>query len=356
MEKILTISIAAYNAEKYLDKCLKSCLGLTLDQDSLDSMDFEREHDEETISKGKACELTTELLNSLEIIIVNDGSTDGTMEIACRYKNMYPSIVKVIDKENGGYGSTINASLKVATGKFFKLLDADDWYDGTALVNVLKKLQDIDKDLVWMDFDLVNDEGDLLRRVEYPLKEGGYYDCASLPFWDFSFAMHGLAVKTELLKSSGAVMREKCFYTDSQFVFFCLAYAKTFAYVNENLYKYRQGVGGQSVSPVGMKKHFRDAIDVCKDMVLAMKEYDPLRQSILKKVCADSVDFAINSTLLACEDEKVYGDVRELVMFVKNNSPEVYELLHEKSVYKAMRVVGYRMKWLWIWNAKRKFM
>lgn len=96
MEKILTVSVAAYNVEKTIARTLDSCCA-----------DGVREQ--------------------LEVIIVNDGSKDGTVDVVRSYCKRYPDTFKLIDKENGGYGSTLNCSIRAATGKYFKPLDGDDW-------------------------------------------------------------------------------------------------------------------------------------------------------------------------------------------------------------------------------------
>ena len=124
MEKILTISIAAYNAEKYISKCLDSLLN-------------------------------TRVRDQLEIIIVNDGSTDDTLIIAQRYYVNYPNIIKIIDKENGGHGSTINASIKEATGKYYKIIDSDDWVDENGLEKLVDYLSYHNVDMVLNPFNEV---------------------------------------------------------------------------------------------------------------------------------------------------------------------------------------------------------
>ena len=62
----------------------------------------------------------------VEIIVVNDGSKDRTAQIAQEYVEKYPTIVKAVNKENGGHGSAVNAGLDNATGLFFKVVDSDD--------------------------------------------------------------------------------------------------------------------------------------------------------------------------------------------------------------------------------------
>ena len=99
-EKLLTLVIPTYNMEKYLEKCLDSLL----------------------VSDN-------EMLKTLEVLIVIDGAKDGSSAIGHRYQDLYPDTFRVIDKENGNYGSCINRGLKEATGTFIKILDADDWFD-----------------------------------------------------------------------------------------------------------------------------------------------------------------------------------------------------------------------------------
>ena len=97
MSKLLTVSIAAYNAEKTIEKCLNSFLGC--------------KH-----------------LIDLEILVINDGSSDSTADIVSAYEKQYPYSIRLINKENGGHGSTINKGIEIATGKYFELMDGDDYF------------------------------------------------------------------------------------------------------------------------------------------------------------------------------------------------------------------------------------
>ena len=97
-DKILTITVPSYNAEKYLVETMPSIL--------------ETRHKE-----------------LIDLIIVNDGSTDSTSDRAREIEEQYPGIVRVINKENGGHGSAVNTGIEYAVGKYFKVVDADDWVD-----------------------------------------------------------------------------------------------------------------------------------------------------------------------------------------------------------------------------------
>ena len=107
--KLLTIAIPSYNSENYLSKCIESLLPGGED---------------------------------VEILVVNDGSKDNTSAIGHEYEAKYPGIVKVIDKENGGHGSAVNAGVEHATGLFFKVVDSDDWVKKSAYLEILEKLKD----------------------------------------------------------------------------------------------------------------------------------------------------------------------------------------------------------------------
>lgn len=108
-EKILTISIASYNAEKDLPKCLDSFV-------------------------------ESNVLDKLDIIVINDGSSDNTSKIAHNYADKHSSI-RVIDKLNGGHGSTINCGIVSAKGKYFRIVDSDDWIDPNELEKLVKYLE-----------------------------------------------------------------------------------------------------------------------------------------------------------------------------------------------------------------------
>lgn len=116
MNKVLSISISAYNQERHLDRCIESLIIPSVDE--------------------------------LEIFVVNDGSKDRTSEIAHRWAEKYPQSVFAIDKENGHAGSCHNVTLKSATGKYYRILDGDDYYDTEALESFVQKLKHADADMV----------------------------------------------------------------------------------------------------------------------------------------------------------------------------------------------------------------
>ena len=94
--------------------------------------------------------------DEVEIIIVNDGSKDKTSQIAHEYMDKYPDIIKVIDKENGGHGDAVNAGLANASGKYFKVVDSDDWVDEEALHKILMLMRHLEEDNEQIDMLISN--------------------------------------------------------------------------------------------------------------------------------------------------------------------------------------------------------
>ena len=107
MSKILTITIPSYNVEPYMNEVLPTFLDPAV-------------------------------MDKIEILIVNDGSKDGTAALGKEYEAKYPGVITLVDKENGGHGSTINKGIELATGKYFKVVDGDDWVDTAAFIKFVK--------------------------------------------------------------------------------------------------------------------------------------------------------------------------------------------------------------------------
>ena len=231
-KKILTISIAAYNVEEYIGHTLESLI------------------------------LPTTYMDLLDVIIVDDGSKDRTAEIAYQYSQRFPNSMRVIKKTNGGYGSTINASLPLAKGTFYKLLDGDDWYQTEHLCEYLDFLLNVEQDLVISPYLVINENNGetILRhnRTNMPTK------VENNELWTLleEPTMWELAIRTDCLRIPPLYIQESCFYTDTEFIFECLYRAKGFERYKDSIYCYRIGREGQSVSIENTRKHYRDWIRV----------------------------------------------------------------------------------------------
>ena len=221
--KLLSIIIPAYNMEAYRAPCVESIL-------------------------------RTPSLAAVEIIIVNDGSKDKTLRIAKQYAERHRDTIRIVDKPNGNYGSTINAALPIAKGEFVKILDADDTFNSSYLAEFLTflgKMQGVD--MIVTPFTEVNEQKE--HRVDYNLysrkvyEYGKIYDTEQI-FGDGAirfFMMHGVCYRTELLRQMGYRQSEGISYTDQEWVFYPLFNVKSIAFANIPLYRYNTSREGQTM-------------------------------------------------------------------------------------------------------------
>lgn len=239
MEKILTVSIAAYNVQSTLKEALEPFVQ----------------------SKHK---------NQLEVLIINDGSTDKTASIALEYAEKYPETFKVINKKNGGWGSTLNKGIEIGTGKYFKQLDGDDYFSFENLDLFIEFLNQTNADMVYSPFVTFTDTNGAILRVigDYgtavPVRELMNFG----EILDFEPAMHTLCVKTDILKDNHISITEHCFYTDVEFVLKCCNFCKTLILFDLPVYYYRLARSGQSMSVVGVRKHYKDHLKMLKTMLI----------------------------------------------------------------------------------------
>ena len=311
--KLLTISIAAYNVEKYLEKALTSMV----------------------------CSPTA--MEKLEVIIEDDGSTDGTISIAKKYEKLYPDVYRAIHKENGGYGSTINNSIVLAQGKYFKQLDGDDWFDTENIEQFLNWLSAVDADFVVTPYyncfeggktELV-DNCKALKSIEGNISLVN--SCGNI-------AMHELTIKTELLRNNHISITERCFYTDNEYTFLPLMFAKTVIKFEKPLYCYRLGREGQSVSIEGVKKHYRDAFSVAEKLYKAYEDNKEITGEIdaiaQKKLCYIT-DTVYTYCLVVSPNREMKIKLKEFDEHLKRDYTDIYRMTNVIKKVKLLRLSGF---------------
>ena len=237
--KLLTVVVPSYNMEKLLPTCLGSCLYPGADRE-------------------------------LEVIVVNDGSKDGTLAVARDYQSRYPDIFRVGDKDNGGHGSGINSGIENASGKYFKVLDADDWFDTGALEKLMGVLKNTDAELVTNSFVCVNAQTMKLSKPRSPvvgkaIGEGEHLFDNAAP--GLLVRMHSVTWRTDILQNNNIRIDEHRFYVDMEYITLPVPYIEK-VYVTElPLYMYRLGDNGQSVSIASMQKHIDDHLTVMESVL-----------------------------------------------------------------------------------------
>lgn len=225
MEKILTIVVPSYNVEKYLPETIPTFL-------------------------------CRDILSEIEILIINDGSKDNTAVVGQQFHEKYPETVFIINKENGGHGSTINKGIELATGKYFKVVDGDDWVDTDVFKKYVQNLKKVDSDVVLTPFKRVNEttkaeELKSFDNIEYNREyviEDIIYDL------NHKYQMHSVTFKTEILKKIPFIS-ERCFYVDQEYIIYPLKYVNTLIAFDYPIYQYRVGNNEQSISLKNMQKN-----------------------------------------------------------------------------------------------------
>lgn len=224
MQKILTIIIPTYNAEKFLDKGLATFI-------------MPNEH----------------RMEQLEVLVVNDGTPDGSVAVAQKYVDQYPNTFSIINKENGGHGSAINVGVANATGKYFKVIDADDWVDTAVLQELIHILEAEDFEAMlssYITYDISKDEYET-RAITVSNTSRCYNLGELMDMWDavyHGFCFHGVLYNTEFYKKQNYQLEEKVFYEDQEYATVPLARASKIRLYDKSLYIYRIGDVNQSVS------------------------------------------------------------------------------------------------------------
>ena len=319
--KILTVSIAAYNVEKYLNKCVTS--------------------------------LINKYIDSIEILIENDGSTDNTYDIGKSLSDKYPSSIKIIDKKNGGYGSTINNSISIATGKYFKQLDGDDWFDKDNFELFINFLSRSDTDFVFTPYyRCVEGKKRLEIDNTSALLDNKAQDIRALNKCG-NFSMHELTIKTELLRYNGIKITEKCFYTDNEYTFLPLLKAHNFCKFSKPVYCYRLGIDGQSVSLSGVSKHYKDSAIVANVMYKAWNSCDSYTIKNINNVATRKL-IAITDTvytyyIVSNDQKEAKSNVVNFDRELKKNYRSIY-----KRTFRVKKIALLRISHFWFYAYVRK--
>lgn len=241
--KYISFAIPCYNSEAYMSKAIESIL------------------------KGG---------EDVEILIINDGSTDRTSEIAHAYEEQYPTIIRAIDKENGGHGDAVNTGLKYATGLYYKVVDSDDWVDEAALMKILDVLHDLVEKKKMIDmlvsnyvYEKVGAKRKKVIHYQNVMPENKIITWRDMGHFRIGqyILMHSVMYRTELLRMCKLELPKHTFYVDNIYVYYPLPHVKTFYYLNVNFYRYFIGREGQSVNEQNMIKRIDQQLFVTREMI-----------------------------------------------------------------------------------------
>lgn len=259
--KLLSVTVPCYNSQDYMRHCI------------------------ETLLPGG---------EDVEILIVDDGSQDGTAAIADEYQAQYPGIVRAVHQENAGHGGAVMKGLSLATGLYFKVVDSDDWVDPQVLKDLLKLLRQFGEspepvDMVVSDFvyDKVGARHKKVMRYPFALPKNKvlhWEDVGNFPKGHY-LLMHSVIYRTEMLRKSGIDLPHHTFYVDNLFVYVPMAQVKTLYYVDRVFYHYFIGREDQSVQEAVMIRRINQQLKVnwlmLQQLDLEKVEHQRLRRYLI---------------------------------------------------------------------------
>lgn len=319
--KLLSVAIPCYNSEAYMRNCIHSLL-----------------------AGGE----------EVEIIIVDDGSKDGTAAIADEYAEKYPTIVKAVHQENGGHGEAVNAGLRNATGLYFKVVDSDDWVSISAYKEILKTLEKLAGAKPMVDMLISNfvyeKEGVKRKKVmsyrsAFPQDQVFTWDDVKFLHKGQYILMHSVIYRTKLLRECGLDLPKHTFYVDNIFVYHPLPHVKYLYYLNVNFYRYFIGRSDQSVNESVMIGRIDQQLKVNRIMIDDYKLSDPrqVQNRKLRHYMKNYLEIImVVSSIIAIRSgteenlEKKY----ELWKYLKKKDPKTYYELKWGVLGRTMNLPG----------------
>lgn len=316
--KILSFVIPAYNSGAFLDKCITSML-------------------------------VPEILDKLEIIVVNDGSKDSTEAIAKSYCRKYPQTVRLISQENKGHGGALNTGLAAASGKYLKVVDADDWVETVNLPTFIGLLERCDSDIVLTHHRTIDiSTGEIKNWRNYPSEFGKAYSFQQVvSCWknfERSMTFHGITYRRDFYRDHAGALPEHVFYEDHEYATFPCCYGHSVMCFDLFLYDYRIGDVSQSVSSVNQLKRIGHLETVIKRMVA---QYNALPQGPGRQYAGIKIAGVLLSyftTVLLVNPERRQGreQARGMMNYCKDNAASVHTLTEQKYlILYLMNILGF---------------
>ena len=306
--KKLSIIIPIYNMEKYIDRCVQSVLAANLK-------------------------------DAVEVLLINDGSKDSSQQIMEGYYEKYPDTIRIFSKENGGHGSVINFGIEKAKGKYFKILDADDYYDTKSLEKLMHFIEeDRDVDLIITSYykefknSRLKQALNLVSNKRLPFEKlFTIFQSSEKKQYINYVPMSMVAYKTETLKKCSERLLEKTYYVDTEFNVFYINEVNNFVYLDYPIYNYCIGRIDQSISSNGFVRNYEYHLNVVHSI---LKYYcnHKFKTETHKKITEIMILRLLNTqyAIYGFHLKKDYdiNKQKEMLKFdkwLKSKSPELYD-------------------------------
>ena len=242
-DKLLTIAIPCYNSQGYMRHALESIL---------------------PCQKG------------LEILIIDDGSTDDTARIADDYAARYPETVRALHQRNGGHGKAVMSGLLYARGEYYKVLDSDDWMDAQALDALMRLLKELRRRQLQTDMIITNYVYEKpSENKRHVISYRNVLPKGRLLSWDEvghflpqqNLLMHSIIYRRAILNECRLELPAHTFYVDNLFAYQPLSCVDSLIYLDVDLYHYFIGRSDQSVNEQIMISRIDQQLRVTRMMI-----------------------------------------------------------------------------------------
>ena len=275
MKQLVSIIIPIYNVEKYLEQCIKSLINQTY--------------------------------RNLEIILINDGSTDKSTKICEKYKNQDNRIV-FINKKNGGAASAKNEGLKIAKGDYITFVDSDDFIEPDMIEYMVNTIKKYNSDIIQCSFTNLYKNTERFKQdkiVEQKISSKDFLELF-LKKWDSSLFWNKL-FKREVIEN--VFFKEGRCIDDEFFTYKCVINSKSIVTSNKIVYNYRMRKSGVMKSESSQKQILKDRVDYLYE------RYEIVRK-IYKDLDKDFLEHLLTYYLIISKD--YYVD-EKLLDYMKNN-------------------------------------
>ena len=309
MEKILSVIIPSYNCPKFLDK-------------------------------GIPTFLDPAVIDSLDIIIVNDGSTDNTAEAAEKYCRLYPNSIRLITQPNKGHGGALNTGCAAAVGKYLRVVDADDWVETQNLHPFVEFLRSCESDVVLTDYDTVDISNWEIKPRRMPSASVGKDFTLEELMQDRVnneqiLSLHGITYRTDFYQGCCIQLSEHVFYEDVEYATIPCCFAQTLTPAGVLIYHYRIGDVQQSVSDVNQLKRIGHVETVLERMIREFHRiHDTMDPGQYRFYCIKTRSLLLRylTTVLLLEPNRKKGREKaaNMMQHFLEQMPLVHKMVHQK--------------------------
>ena len=317
---MLTFVVPAYNMTEYLERCVMSLIAAKRNDD-------------------------------IEVLIVDDGSSDGTLEMAQKFEARYPGIVRAIHQENKGHGGAVNTGIAAASGMYVKVVDADDWVGPESLEQVMAVLREeadstepIDMLVTNYVYDKVSKRNKHVVNFRHAMKAGerlAWNDLGHFGLAEY-ILMHALTYRTAVVRESGMQLPEHTFYVDFIYAYQPFPWVKTMKYLDTPFYHYFIGRDGQSVQTDVMIRRVDQLRLVNQCMVRATPERGTVPDGLYRYMIHFlAIESSVASVfMILSRDPENYEKKKDMWDDIKAYSPTIYKDVRKKAMSRALNLRG----------------